>query len=266
MLSEVHISNLITIEKLHLEFSSGTTIISGETGTGKSILIDAIELALGDRASEHLVRPGSDKTDISISFDIAKLPNAKNWLKEHDLEENENNCIIRRTINRDGRSRSYINSTPVTLQILRELSEFLINIHGQHEYQTLLKPEKHREILDCYANHFDLVKQTANLASEWREIQEKINTLEKSSEENDRHCQFLSFQLKELQALQLSANEFDELESEHKQLAHADELLKHSQHALTLLAENEEQNTIKLINSVLQSLAHIQHIDNKINT
>ena len=137
MLTQVTIHNLITIEKLLLEFKTGTTVITGETGTGKSILIDAIELALGARASEQVVGPLGDKTDITLCFDASKLPDARAWLSQYDLSEDTHECMIRRTITADGRSRSYINGMPTTLAPLRALSELLIDIHGQHEYHSL---------------------------------------------------------------------------------------------------------------------------------
>jgi len=126
MLIQIHISHLATIQEVRLDFKSGTTVITGETGAGKSILIDAIELALGERATSEMVRHGQEKADISLCFDIRKQPEAQAWLKNYDLLNEDGECIIRRTINKDGRSRSYINGLPTTLQPLRELSELLI--------------------------------------------------------------------------------------------------------------------------------------------
>ncbi len=194
---QVNISHLITIHELNLEFSSGTTVLTGETGTGKSILIDAIELALGGRASEHIVRPGQEKADISLSFDVSKLPEALSWLKHFDLDQGTEECIIRRTINKDGRSRSYINGMPTTLQPLRELSELLIDIHGQHEHQTLLRSEKQREMLDNYAGHFSLVEKVSVFSKDWRRLNQEITTLKKLTEVRSQISEFLAFQLQE---------------------------------------------------------------------
>lgn len=264
MLIQATISNLITIHEASLEFFAGTTVLTGETGTGKSILIDAIELALGGRASEHIVRPGQEKADISLCFDIAKLPAAQAWLKLYDLDQGGTECIIRRTISKDGRSRSYINGMPTTLQPLRELSELLIDIHGQHENQTLLKSEKQREMLDDFAGHLALTDCVAALAQERRELQQEMNALRKLAEERAARSEFLAFQLNELDELTIQPDEFTALDLEHKQLAHAGELLQNVNHALNYLTEHEEQNALSLVNQALQALENVQHVDPKI--
>lgn len=287
MLTQIHISNLVTIESLQLDFLKGTTVITGETGAGKSILIDAIELALGSRVTSNIVRPHQEKADISICFDVAKLPHARAWLKNYDLDTDNHECIIRRTITQDGRSRSYINGMPTTLQPLRELAELILNIHGQHEHHSLLKSEKQRDILDRYANHFEeqtllkaknqremldrfaghfnLVDQVQTLAEEWRTLNHEITELKKLSADRNQRSEFLKFQLSELEDLQLLPNEFATLDLEHKQLAHADELLKNINGAVNLLAEDEEQNAIRALNQAIIALESVQKIDPKIS-
>jgi len=264
MLMQINIHNLITIHELQLDFSSGTTVLTGETGTGKSILIDAIELALGARASEHMVRPGQEKAEISLCFDISQLPSAIRWLKQYDLDQNNSECIIRRTINKDGRSRSYINGMPTTLPPLRELSELLLDIHGQHEHQTLLKSEKQREMLDDFANHPLLVSHVAELADEWNRINHEICSLKKLTEDRRVRSEFIAFQLRELEELHIQPEEFQTLDLEHKQLAHAEELLKNINDAVNALTENEEQNAMGLLHHALQSLESVQQVDPKI--
>lgn len=264
MLTHIAISNLITIHELLLEFSSGTTVMTGETGTGKSILIDAIELALGARAHESIVRPGQEKADISLSFDLSKRPEALVWLKNYDLDHGTHECIIRRTVDKNGRSRSYINGMPTTLQPLRELSELLIDIHGQHEHQTLLKPEKQREMLDDFAGHLSLVDKVRALSHEWRQLYEEINSLRKLTEERSARSDFLAFQLRELEELHIAPDEFQSLDLEHKQLAHADELLQNINVSLNCLTENEEHNALSSLNHALQALETVSHVDAKI--
>lgn len=290
MLTQIHISNLVTIETLHLDFLSGTTVITGETGAGKSMLIDAIQLALGGRVAGNIVRPHQEKADISICFDVSKLSSARAWLKNYDLDTETNECIIRRTITQDGRSRSYINGMPTTLQPLRELAELVLNIHGQHEHQTLLKSDKQRdildryashidaheeaevllksknqrEILDRYAGHFNLVDKVQAYAEEWRTLHQEIHELKKLSDDRSNRSEFLKFQLQELEELQLQPDEFQTLDLEHKQLAHADELLQNINQALSVLTEAEEHNAIRSLNQALQALESVQKVDPKI--
>jgi DNA repair protein RecN (Recombination protein N) len=264
MLTQIDIANLATIQKLHLELFAGTTVITGETGAGKSILIDAIELALGSRATGDMVRAGQDKADISITFDIHQLPDVKAWLQNHDLLDESNECIIRRTVQKDGRSKSYINSTPSTLQLLRELSDLLINIHGQHEHQALFKPDTQREMLDKYAGHQDAVTHVSKLSQEWHSITNILEGLRKANHERSSRSDFLRFQLRELEELQLSADEFQALDLEHKQLANSGELLNNLNLALNVLAEQENHNALSLLNQSLDALESVQSFDPKI--
>jgi DNA repair protein RecN (Recombination protein N) len=264
MLTQIHISNLITIHQLTLEFQLGTTVITGETGAGKSILIDAMLLALGSRATGDLVRPGQDKLDLSLLFDVTKLPEARNWLKQHDLDQATHECILRRTIYNDGRSRSYINGMPSTLQPLRELSELLIQIHGQHEHQSLLKTERQRDIVDHYAGHAHLVDTIQVLAEEWQILNKEITALQQLIDERNTRGEFLKFQLEELEELQLQQNEFQCLDLEHKQLAHSDELLQNINLALGFLCDQEPSNVLHLLNQALQTMEKIQQVDPKV--
>jgi DNA repair protein RecN (Recombination protein N) len=266
MLTQIHIHNLVTIHELNLDCQTGTTVITGETGAGKSILIDAIELALGKRATVDIIRAEQEKLDVSICFDISQIPEARAWLKSFDLDNESNECIIRRTLSRDGRSRSYINGMPTTLQPLRELSEFLINIHGQHEHQSLLKQETQRSLLDLYAGHQDLVDQVHVLADEWNTLERNILSLRSLTDERKSRSDFLKFQLNELEALNLTPDEFQALDLEHKQLAHAGELLQNINHALGCLVENEENNALSALNHAVQALESVQHVDPKMSS
>ncbi len=265
MLTEIHINNLITIHTLHLEFCGGTTVITGETGAGKSILIDAIELALGNRASNDKVRPGQEKAEISICFDVSKLVDARLWLDHYDLSQENNECILRRVIYQDGRSKSFINGMPTTLQPLRELGELLIQIHGQHEHQSLLKIDHQRKMLDHYAGHQHLLDTVSHLSDEWHILNKQITQLRKRQTERNTRMTFLNFQLEELKALQLTQDEFQALDLEHKQLAHAGELLQNLNHALNVLTDHEENNALRSIHQALHGLELIQQVDPKIS-
>lgn len=266
MLTQINISNLVTIHDLKLDISSGTTVITGETGAGKSILIDAIEFALGERATSEVVRTGQDKADISLCFDISKSPEARAWLRNFDLDNDAGECIIRRTINKDGRSRSYINGMPTTLQPLRELSELLISIHGQHEHQALLKSEAQRAMLDQFAGHAHLVDQVRVLAEEWQASKNEIVQLKKSSSDRSKHAELLKFQLRELEQLSLTPDEFTALDLEHKQLSHCGELLQNITRTLGCLSDNDELNATHALNQALQALESVQNVDPKITS
>lgn len=263
MLIHIHISNLITIQDLKLDLTAGTTVLTGETGAGKSIIIDAIDLALGGRANADMVRQEQDKAEISLTFDTRKLPEARAWLKSFDLD-NDNECIIRRTIHKDGRSKSYINGMPTTLQPLRELGDLLINIHGQHENHSLLKSEKQRDLLDRFAGHINLVDQVRHLAQEWSALSAELTTLKKLSAERASRTEFLQFQYNELEALHLQQDEFQTLDLEHKQLAHAGVLLENINVALGCLSDDDNQSAMNQLNRAIHALESVQRVNPKI--
>lgn len=264
MLTQIHIANLATIEEAHLDLSRGTTVITGETGAGKSILIDAIELALGGRASPQLIRANQDKMDLRLCFDLSKFTNLPEILKNSDFDLQTQECIVRRTIMRDGRSRSFLNDMPVTLPVLREFSEALIDIHGQHEHQSLLKSEKQRELLDRFGNHLDLAKQVQLLAEQHRKLSQTIQNNLTSVHQRDERRDFLRYQLNELETLQMQPNEWQALEKEHQQLAHADALLQNLTQALTDLSQQEEKNILTILHRVLKSLEAVKQVSPQI--
>jgi len=257
MLQHVHIKNFTIIDEVSLDHHSGFTVITGETGAGKSIIIDAIELALGQRATTDIIRDGCDKTDISISFDIRELTDAKQWLDEHDIDADDE-CIIRRTINTEGRSKSYINGIPVTLQTIKELGALLINIHGQHEFQTLLNADQQRKLLDHFAQHAPLLTQIESIYYDWRNTQQKLEKLKHNVEDIAARKDYLNYQIKELVELSLLENEIEQLETEHKQLANAEAILKNCHSALSLLSEDENQNIESLLNHSTHELSVIE--------
>lgn len=168
MLVHLSIHNYAIVEHLDLEIARGMSVITGETGAGKSIMLDALGLALGDRADSGVVRPGTDKADILATFDLVDIPEAHAWLAERDLD-NDGLCILRRVITAEGRSRGYINGTPCPLGDLKALGELLIDIHSQHEHQSLLKTDTHRRLLDEYAGAVDLARQVHLAAKRWNQ-------------------------------------------------------------------------------------------------
>ena len=264
MLTQIHIRDLATIEELDLPLLHGGSMITGETGAGKSIFIEAIELALGARGSANIIRVGKERADISLYFDISKLPNAGEWLKAHDFAQEMPECIIRRVLSADGRSRSYINGIPATQQLARELGEFLFHLHGQYEQQVLLKAENQRELLDRYAGHMPLAQQVKTCAEQWKKLENDINNLRLAASKRTERSEYLRFQLDELNTLNVRAGEWEILEVEHHKLTHSEELLRNIQRAIALL-DDGEQNVLTGLNEIRKSLEPVQNIEKKIS-
>ncbi len=263
MLTHLQIRNFALVERVDLELRPGMTVLTGETGAGKSILLDALGLALGNRADSGLIRHGASKAEISAEFELSDRPEVWQWLEEHDLEE-ETGCQIRRVISSDGRSRGYINGRPVPLQSLRELGEMLVEIHGQHEHQSLTRRETQRRLLDEYAGNGNLLAELAALHEQWREQQQKLEQLRQAGQDREARAGLLSYQVQELEALGLSPGEPAELEQEHQRLANANRLLEECRQALDLLYENEEFSAASLLGQAGQRLESLQTIDERL--
>lgn len=253
MLVHLSVQNYAIVEHLDLELERGMTVVTGETGAGKSIMLDALGLALGDRADSGVVRPGADKADILASFDLDDIPSAREWLQERDLE-GDGPCILRRVITAEGRSRGYINGTPCPQSDLKALGERLIDIHSQHEHQSLLKPDTHRRLLDEYSGSQELARQVQLAAQRWRQTRQSLERLSSSSDEQRARHQLLSYQLEELENLALGENELDQLEHEHKTLTNSEQLLGACRQVIELCGESDAGNVLSALTSSLQRL------------
>lgn len=253
MLLHLSISQFTLVDQLELEFGSGTSAMTGETGAGKSITLDALGLALGDRGSAELVRAGSPRADISATFDIGDYPQAAAWLEEQELDAGRE-VILRRTIAADGRSRAYINGQPVTLLQLRALGEQLIDIHSQHEHQSLLKKETHRRLLDEYGAAGQLAAETRIHYKTWQDQYRRYRALADSAEETQARRDLLQYQLEELEQLKLQPGEIEELESEQRTLANAGDILSGS-YQLGALLSGGEGDIAEQLHRALQLLA-----------
>lgn len=253
MLVHLSVHNYAIVEHLDLELERGMSVITGETGAGKSIMLDALSLALGDRADSGAVRPGADKADILASFDLTEIAEARAWLAERDLD-NDGPCILRRVITSEGRSRGYINGTPCPLGDLKALGELLIDIHNQHEHQSLLKPDTHRRLLDEYAGSQELARQVQLAAQRWRQTRQELQRLSSSSDEQRARHQLLSYQLEELENLGLGDNELEQLEQEHKTLSNAEQLLGACRQVLELCSESDAGNVLSALTASLNRL------------
>ena len=256
MLVHLSVHNYAIVEHLDLELARGMSVITGETGAGKSIMLDALGLALGDRADSGVVRPGADKADILATFDLADIPEARTWLAERDLES-DSPCILRRVITAEGRSRGYINGTPCTLGDLKAMGELLIDIHSQHEHQSLLKTDTHRRLLDEYAGASDLARQVQLAAQRWRQTRVELERLSNSGDEQRARHQLLSYQLEELDNLGLGENELEQLEQEHKSLTNAEALFGICRQVIDQCSESDSGNVLNALTASLHRLTAV---------
>jgi DNA repair protein RecN (Recombination protein N) len=263
MLNYLAIKDFAIIENLEMEFHSGFTVLTGETGAGKSILIDALEIALGGRAENHAIRHGTQRCEITLSFNLQKIPTAQQWLEQNELTS-DNECIVRRIVSQDGRSRCSINGNPCPVQQLRDLGSLLVNVHGQHENQTLAKRDQQRELLDGIADNQTLGKQIKDIYLQWRQTKQTLEALQNNNKDRDARRDLLNFQLQELLALALGDHEVNELDQEHKKLANAEHLLNACQLASQNLSENDATNVLSLLHAAAVHLEKASQLDPKI--
>ncbi|MXR68775.1 DNA repair protein RecN [Shewanella sp. JBTF-M18] len=260
MLCQLSINNFAIVRFLELDFKSGMTSITGETGAGKSIAIDALGLCLGNRADANTVRPGASKAEVSARFALNDIPLAKRWLEDNDLELDEE-CILRRTIGSDGRSRAYINGNPVPLSQMRALGQLLIGIHGQHAHHAMLKSEHQLTLLDSYANHKMLLDACSASYQRFKLIQKELSQLQQSQHERIARKQLLQYQVEELDEFALGEGEFEEIEAEHKKLANGTALIQACQRTLYLLQDSEEGAIESLLNMSLDQAQELEGYD-----
>ncbi|WP_151670092.1 DNA repair protein RecN [Nitrincola schmidtii] len=256
MLTHLLINNFALVDQLELELKNGMTVISGETGAGKSIMLDALGLTLGDRADSDTVREGEERAEITATFDISEIPEAIEWLSQHDLDQ-DNECQIRRIVTREGRSRSYINGQPAPLNQLKELGQFLVDIHGQHEHQRLLHREYHRILLDDFAQQRPVAEKVRQQFQRWQKLEQTLKKLTEDSAEKTARTQLLSYQLEELNQLALQEDELEALEQEQKLLENAGQLLQSGHQIMQIISEHDEQNCISLLNQSQQLLQQV---------
>ena len=239
MLRALDVSNLVLIEKASLELGEGFTCLTGETGAGKSMLVDAIELLVGGRGDAGLVRDGAERAELSAEFEVKEKTPLADWLVEADLSGDPGTLILRRSIDRSGRSRCFINGHAATLAQLKSAGEHLIDIHGQHEHQSLLRPAAQRALLDAQAGAEDLARQTADAYRDWKRLQAVAGEAEKNFAQREAERDELKVLLSDLKKLGLREGEWQEVSAEHTRLQHGSSLLGGAQSALEALAEAE---------------------------
>jgi len=256
MLQNLNIIDLAIVKSLDLNLEKGLSVLTGETGAGKSILLTALGLALGDRADASYVRPDCERAEINLSFDLSDAPAAQAWLEENEFDADEQ-CLIRRTIRQDGRSKAYINGRPTTLQALKLLSSQLVEIHGQHAHLTLLDTDEQRKFLDDYAQNTDLLAKTNQAYLQWRSNHFELEALIKSSTELSNQEDLYRYQLNELEQLDLTEYDYIALSAEHSKLANLEQILKIGQTQLDLLSENEHQSANQMVSQSISALADL---------
>ena len=238
MLRQLVINDLAVIDSLNIDFKPGMTVLTGETGAGKSILLDALGLVLGDRADTNVIRGGTDKTDITAIFSTNKNPYINDRLDEMEIASDDE-LFIRRTISRDGRSRAYLNNTPVPVQTLREIGEYLVDIHGQHAHQLLSRAKTQREILDQAGTYGALLSDVADIFYQWKQVNEQLQNFETSGDDFEARLSFLKYQIDELTQLDIGESEYLSLAEEFKRQSHSQDLIATCQQVLAELSESD---------------------------
>lgn len=258
MLSHLTINNFALVDQLELDLAAGMTVVSGETGAGKSIMLDALALTLGNRADAHSVGLHGDKTEIFASFDISQNGDAKAWLEDHDLETEDAECILRRVITKEGRSRAFINGAPCTLGDLKTLGDTLADIHSQHEHQSLLKRDTHRKLLDEFAGARDLSAKVKNLQSTYETTRLRLEEILSSTEEQTARAQLLTYQLEEIEQLGLQAEEDKALEAEQKKLSNGENILTACQSVIQLCESDNQSAAVEQVGLSIQHLSGLE--------
>ena len=263
MLTQLTINNFAIVRQLEIELAKGMSVITGETGAGKSIAIDALGLCLGQRIETSMVREGQERAEICATFFIEPTNPAYQWLQEQELQDPDNpsDCILRRVINVDGRSKAFINSTPVSASQLKEIGQYLIHINGQHASQLLLKNDYQLQLVDTFAHHNDLVAQMREDYRVWKNLQTQVKNFQQKVVENEAKKQLLQYQVEELDEFALRPNEYLELEEDQRRLSNSEQLTQLSQSALQLLSENETVSIDSMLYRATQYIDELSELD-----
>ena len=263
MLTQLTINNFAIVRQLEIELAKGMSVITGETGAGKSIAIDALGLCLGQRIETSMVREGQERAEICATFFIEPTNPAYQWLQAQELQDPDNpsDCILRRVINADGRSKAFINSTPVSASQLKEIGQYLIHINGQHASQLLLKNDYQLQLVDSFAHHHDLLAQMREDYRAWKNLQTQVKTFQQKVAENQAKKQLLQYQVEELDEFALRPNEYLELEEDQRRLSNSEQLTQLSQSALQLLSENETVSIDSMLYRATQYIDELSELD-----
>lgn len=265
MLKHLSIKDYVIVDQIDLDFMPGFTVLTGETGAGKSILIDALSLTLGERSDASQIKLGCERAEIVATFEIDDLPDLQCWLEENDLQGDPDCCLVRRIIDTNGRSRSYINGHAVTVQQLRTMGEFLLSIHSQHAHQSLLQKDTQRQLLDAFAGCEQLVRSVNQTYRNWQDCRQQRITCEQRTAELHEKKELLEWQRRELAELNLTANEWESLQVTHARLSHAAALMAATESGINVLSE-QEHAALTLINSVNHQLHQLLEYDSQLQS
>ncbi|MBK9623339.1 MAG: DNA repair protein RecN [Rhodocyclaceae bacterium] len=258
MLIRLLIRDFVIVDRLELEFSAGFGALTGETGAGKSIMVDALALALGERADASVVRVGCDRAEVSAEFSVVAGSALETWLSEHDFDSHE--CLLRRVVDSGGRSRAYINGTSATLGQLREIGDFLADIHGQHAHHSLLRTDAQRALIDTHAGATVLVRDVSAAYTAWRLAREALVAAEQDVEASARERELLEWQVHELTALAFDTDGWESLDAEHRRLANAAALIDGANSALAALDEGDAA-ALPALQHASAALSHLTAFD-----
>jgi len=286
MLTNIQIDNFAIIDHLEVDFREGMTVLTGETGAGKSIIVDALSLLLGVRADANVVRSGAKRADITASFDLTKLVSVSRWLVEQELDSDDDSsdnissdnndshktishktnrnteCLLRRVVSKEGRSKGFINGHPATLSMMKMLGEQLVDIHGQHAHQALLRPGMQSKMLDGFGNLHQHRQAVNERWQQWKKLEKELNILKQSEQErHDRH-ELLDYQVRELDDFGISADEILTIDAEFNRLANTNQLLEETELQLHLLYQSEQNSAYEIVNQAALKLDEISKIDN----
>ncbi len=260
MLLNLSVKDFVIVDRIELEFASGFTVLTGETGAGKSILIDALALVLGDRGEASVVRAGCERAEIAAQFDIAQLKPLQTWLAENDLANDDGECLLRRVVDSTGRSRAFINGHASTLQQLREAGEWLVDIHGQHAHQSLLRSAAQRALLDGYGGLTDAARQVAEAYRAWQELKHQREAGESNALALAQEREDMVWRVQDLDALQFTAEEWQALLAEHARLSNAASLIDGARYGVETLSENDA-SLIAQLSSLIVKLNQLREYD-----
>lgn len=260
MLSRLSVRHLAVVEDISLQFKAGMTSLTGETGAGKSMLVDSLSLVLGDRADSNMVRHGAERAEIEAAFDIHDNLPLQTWLKEQELDDDDQ-CQLRRTISRDGRSKGYINGRQVPLNQLKQIGELSLDIHGQHAHQSLLRADTQRELVDIVAGNRSLLKQLRQQYRDWQQHQQQLTDLRNQSAQSQARLELLQYQVSEMAEFVLTDEKIQDCLQQQQQLANVAELMQSSENALQTIFDKESGAAYDLIGIAVRDLEKLQNVE-----